>query len=168
MTSNGDATFRCVETQLEIAIDAPRENVWQALTANISDWWPAHFYVGQEPRGIVLEDCVGGRIYEDWGDGGGSLWATVLVFDRGSTLEWAGDMSPDFAGPARSMTRFKLREEDGSTVVEFRDSAYGRLADMAVEGMPHGWSLLLDGCLKPYLEEGKHPDRPTSVVAASN
>ncbi len=166
MGQMSDRVMQALDIQQEIEIDAPAAKVWSSLTADIAAWWPKDFYVGQAPRRFVVEPRVGGRVYEDWGDDQGVLWATVLVFQEGELLQWAGDLSADFGGPARSITSFKLVSEGDKTRVMFRDCPYGALSENAAKNLESGWSWLLQDCLRPFVESGKHPDRPDSVVAA--
>ena len=156
-------TLTALDIRLEIRIRASRERAWRALTSEIQGWWPLDFYVGEAPRGFVLEAKVGGRIYEDWGGGEGLLWGTVLVFQKGEMLQWAGDLSPDFGGPARSITTWKLRDEGEETVLEFRDCPYGRLSPGAQSSLTAGWKQLLEECFKPFAEDGRHPQRPSTL-----
>ncbi|HXV90314.1 MAG TPA: SRPBCC domain-containing protein [Gemmatimonadales bacterium] len=162
---NAHAQFRTLDIKLQVEIAAAPAVVWRSLTAGIGEWWPKMFYVGASPKRFAIEPRVGGRVFEDWGDGEGSLFGTVTVFDEHRMLQWAGDMSADFGGPARSVTTFRLQSgADGkSTVVAFRDTPFGLLSDDAMQGLEQGWRWLLTDCLKPFLEQGKRPERPTTL-----
>ncbi|MGE0354428.1 MAG: metalloregulator ArsR/SmtB family transcription factor [Gemmatimonadales bacterium] len=159
------ATFRTLDIQLEIDIAADPKTVWRSLTSGIGEWWPAKFYVGKAPKRFAIEPRVGGRVFEDWGDGEGALFGTVIAYEENRMLQWAGDMSADFGGPARSVTTFRLWEGSGpaSTVLSFRDTPFGLLSDDAMKGLEHGWRWLLNDCFKPFLEEGRKPERPTTL-----
>lgn len=165
MGEMNDRVFQALDIQQEIEINAPAAKVWSSLTTEIAAWWPKDFYVGPTPRRFVIEPRVGGRVYEDWGDDQGVLWATVLVYQKGELLQWAGDLSADFGGPARSITSFKLVSEEEKTRVMFRDCPYGALSEGTVKNLESGWSWLLQDCFKPFVEVGKQPERPDSVVA---
>ena len=165
MGEMNDRVFQALDIQQEIEINAPAAKVWSSLTTEIAAWWPKDFYVGPTPRRFVIEPRVGGRVYEDWGDDQGVLWATVLVYQKGELLQWAGDLSADFGGPARSITSFKLVSEEEKTRVMFRDCPYGALSEGTVKNLESGWSWLLQDCFKPFVEAGKQPERPDSVVA---
>jgi DNA-binding transcriptional ArsR family regulator/uncharacterized protein YndB with AHSA1/START domain len=161
------AKFQSVDIQLEVEIAARPEVVWASLTSRIGEWWPAKFYVGTSPKRFTLEPHVGGRVYEDWGDGEGALFGTLTAFEQNRMLQWAGDMSADFGGPARSVTTFRLKKgaKPGSTLLSFRDTPFGLLSDVAMTGLEQGWRWLLTECFRPYVEQGKRPERPESVVA---
>jgi DNA-binding transcriptional ArsR family regulator len=161
------AKFRTLDILLEVEIAARPDVVWTSLTSGIGEWWPAKFYVGTAPKRFTLEPQVGGRVFEDWGDGEGALFGTITALEENRTLQWAGDMSAEFGGPARSVTTFRLTQgaKGHTTVLSFRDTPFGLLSDMAMKGLEHGWTWLLRDCLKPYLEDGTRPERPESVVA---
>jgi uncharacterized protein YndB with AHSA1/START domain len=164
------AEFRSLDVRLDVQIGATREVVWKSLTDGIGEWWPANFYVGRSPKRFALEPRVGGRVFEDWGDGEGALFGSVTMFEEGVTLQWAGDMSADYGGPARTVTTFALADgaKAGTTSLSFRDTPYGLLGKQVMEGVEQGWRYLLLNCLQPYLERGEQPDRPASVVAAAS
>lgn len=45
-----------------------------------------HTYGEDRVKVVVLEERVGGQVYEDWGDGTGHFYGTVLNWDpRGPT-----------------------------------------------------------------------------------
>jgi hypothetical protein len=106
-------------------------------------------------------------VFEDCGDGEGALFGMVTAFEAGVLLQWAGDMSADFGGPARSVTTFRLRPatKNGGTILDFRDTPFGLLSDDAVAGLEQGWRWLLNDCLKPFLEMGRRPERPATLEA---
>ena len=79
MSTGTRAEFGVVDVTVEVEIEATAEVVWQALTTDIGEWWPRDFCVGDVER-FHLEPKLGGRMYEDWGDGGGLIWAVVTGF----------------------------------------------------------------------------------------
>jgi len=164
---SGSAQFRTLDIKLEVEIARPADAVWRSLTGGIHDWWPKAFYVGSAPKRFAIEPQVGGRVFEDWGGGEGALFGTVTVYEENRMLQWAGDMSAEFGGPARSVTTFRLKPSaDGkSTVVAFRDTPFGLLSDGAMKGLVEGWQFLLTACFKPFLEQGTRPERPATLEA---
>ncbi len=167
MTKKSDKAFRTVDVQHELQIKAPPARVWKALTEEIQAWWPAKFYVGSAPLRFTLEPKVGGRVYEDWGGGGdeGALWSTVTAVRVNELLQWSADLPPDYGGPARSITSFRLKGAGDATRLHFRDTLFGELSAEIGGQLEQGWGFLLAHCFQPYVEEGKRPERPQSVVA---
>lgn len=162
-------SFRNLDIKLALEVDAAPATVWTSLTAGIGEWWPKQFYVGTAPKRFVVEPRVGGRVFEDWGDGDGVLFGTVLVWDPGKALTWAGDMSAEYGGPARTVTSFTLTPAAGGsrTAVAFHDTPYGVLSDEAMTHLEEGWRWLLTDCLKPFLETGRRPERPNTLKESS-
>jgi uncharacterized protein YndB with AHSA1/START domain len=74
MSSESERSPVAFELTAQIEIDAPAEMVWRSLTEDIGSWWPHSF--SDDPK-ITLEPWVGGRFLEEFGDGGGALYAVV-------------------------------------------------------------------------------------------
>ncbi len=158
-TKNDPPALTSVQVIQELRLDQPVDRVWSAITRDVASWWPDSFYVGEAPRRFVIEERVGGRVYEDHGDNQGVLWGQVVRLDRGRLLEWAGDLTAEFGGPARTMVRFELEVQDGddedgsTTVLTLRDTTYGQLDEATETSLAQGWKLLLEEHLKPWLEK---------------
>ena len=151
-TMSATASFQSLDIQLEITIAAPPEVVWKALTDDIGAWWPKDYLIGATGK-LIVEPHAGGRIYEDWGDGQGACWGTVVVLETGKRIQFAGDMTADWGGPARTYTAYTLEADGEGTRLQFRDTPYGHLKEGAVQGMHEGWKFLLEKGLKPYCED---------------
>lgn len=144
--------------------------VWHALTAGIAEWWPKDFYIGTydgiDPVGVELDPTPGGLFVERWGGGNGLLWGTVITANAPKVLTLVGDSTPQFGGPNRAFTEFRLTNADGNgTALEFSHSAYGVVSTETSGSLESGWSQLLDHLVR-WVESGAHPERPASVEAA--
>lgn len=148
---------------LELTIKASPDVVWRSLVDQIGEWWPKMFYVGDAPKRFHLDPRVGGLVLEDWGDGEGVVFGQILTFQKNRRLQWAGDMSVEFGGPARSVTTYTLEPAGDHTRLVFRDTPFGALSDQAREGLAQGWKFLLEGCFRPFVEEGTRPERPATL-----
>ncbi|MGL4423222.1 MAG: hypothetical protein ACRCZF_21345, partial [Gemmataceae bacterium] len=87
------------EVGCEIVLRQTRQRVWEALTEEVSAWWPRHFFNHPNPVGFVLEGKIGGRVFEDWGQGAGYLVGTVVVWAPQQRMTWACELYPDWCGP---------------------------------------------------------------------
>lgn len=143
-----------VQVELEIRIEAPPERVWQALVAEIGRWWPTDFYAGPA-KDFRLEPHLGGRMYEDWGNGAGATWYQVTEIQPGRSLGLSGTMPAAFGGPALSLLRLVLRPEGGATVLELTDSEFRKPTEKAHASLAEGWRQLFEQAFKRYVEGGE-------------
>jgi uncharacterized protein YndB with AHSA1/START domain len=79
----------CDSILLEYEIAAPVDRVFTAITEEIGKWWTHSF---RAEKKVVLEAHVGGRFYEDWGNGTGALYATVTYLEPGCKMCLTGPM----------------------------------------------------------------------------
>lgn len=138
---------------LEIEIDAPRERVWSALVKETSLWWRKDFYVQASARGMVFEDHIGGRLYEDWGEGSGVVWGTVIALDRGRSFDLVTQSALAWGGPRTSMLRVELADRGTRTTLKLTDSIHGRVDESGASSLHEGWTLLFAEGLKPFVEK---------------
>lgn len=135
--------------ELEITIAAPIERVWQCLTAETSDWWPAGHFANGDSKNYTLEPWIGGRMYEESGDGNGVLWYTVIRIAAPQTIELAGQTSITWGGPSTSILTLNLKSEGEGTVLQLTDAAFGHVSED--DGTEGGWRSLMEA-FKGYLE----------------
>lgn len=140
----------------EVPVRAHRDRVWQGLTVEIGAWWPKHFFTHPNPAGFVLEPFLGGRVFEDWGDGAGVLWGTVVVWVPGQRMTWACEMYPDWSGPGRSFVTFNLEDRGQETLVKVEDAGICINAVQAGTSLNSGWHELIGVHLKNYLEAASY------------
>lgn len=142
-----------VSFSLETKINAPPEKVWAALTDRIGEWWPADFYAGGEDgkRNYVLEAHPGGRMYEDWGDGSGNLWATVIGVQPNELLQVVGHVLPNWGGPTQWYGTWKLKGDASGTTMSYSESDVGRVSAEGSAEKDKGWSFLW-ASMKAYIE----------------
>ena len=129
MTENPKKSLRAIEVRFEVPIAAPRERVWKAFTHDLAAWWPRTFFVSPNAKTFALETRVGGRLYEDWGDGQGVLWATVVTLSTGELLQTSGDLFAEYGGPARVLTTFRFEVKGDTTILRFHLSVSGMVAE---------------------------------------
>lgn len=123
----------------DVTIEAPRERVWDAVT-RMGDWWPHRFRDGSA---VVLEPVVGGRFYEDWGDGTGALYGTVVRVEAPAHLSVSGPMG--MRGAVVGIWSFDLAEgPDGRTVLSYTHRAFGDVSEETARGYTSGWGEVLE------------------------
>lgn len=148
-------TIRSMHITQEITIQAPRSQVFAALLGDIGGWWgPPHTASAERAQRIVIEPQVGGRFFEDWGNGHGYLWAVVRGINPDTTLELSGTMGMD--GAVNGWICFELADgPGGATVLTLTHEAVGTQPAEAEAGYTEGWSEILGTRFKNFVERGE-------------
>ena len=165
--SNGRKELEMSQEQLvgvihvlsEVVIEAGADRVWEALVDQTTSWWHSDFYTAPEPRSFLIEASLGGRMYEDWGEGQGLIWGVVTGMRRGKMLQVVGDTGRAWGGPSRGFMTWTLEEEAGSTRLRFEQSQFGAVSKTTQDSLGSGWDFLFGECLKPWVESGRSPDQ---------
>jgi len=148
-----------VDVALDVAIAAPRNRVFAALTEDPGGWW-GHPFLRSETTDLKLEPKLGGLVVETW-DGGGAVLATVTGWTDDRYLQLTG---PFHLGLALGTATFQLSDGDGGTNVEFSFRAIGVIESQLIERFAEGWGELVGRRLKTLVETGKRlgiaPDAP--------
>ena len=152
----GSATVRSFEIEQEVEIQGPPDRIFDALTAEVGNWWSHAF--DEAPKAILLEPHVGGRFHEVWGDDEGALYATVTRLRRPTELRLAGPMG--MSRPVQGVIAFTLEplEAGRATRVRLSHQAIGDLDDDTHQQYDAGWRSLLNDRLAPYVETGTPAD----------
>ena len=141
-----------IEQELHIA--APRGKVFEALTGDITPWWGAPYLQSREnARAVTLEPHLGGRFFEEWGEGEGAIWGIVTNFRRNERIILQGSMAMN--GAISGTIRFDLEDDGDGTLLKFRHAAVGEVSRETEEGYTTGWTDILDVRLRAWLERGK-------------
>jgi uncharacterized protein YndB with AHSA1/START domain len=137
---------------LTFELGAKRDRVWRAITEETKAWWPKEMLVGGPDSQLVFEVRLGGRLYEQWGQGAGLTWYTVIAIDPKSTLDLAGHVTPRFGGPAISQLHIELADTASGTRISITDGVLGRDRRDTGHRVTEGWSLVFGNNLKKYVE----------------
>ena len=135
---------------VRVAVDVRRsiEEAFRVFTAEIATWWPVpgHSVEPGKVAAVVLEDRVGGWLYERWHDGGEADWGRVLAWEPPTRLLLAWSPNPERPAPTEVEVRF-LAVEAGRTRVELEHRGWERLGELAAQARDSyrdGWPTVLD------------------------
>lgn len=148
-TNEGKFELGSFQIEQEIIIEAPIQSVFNALTENINDWWA--FRLGEQNSKMIFEPKLNGRFYEDWGNGQGVLWGTVIHYKEPEEIKLIGLLG--MKGAVNSNYVYKLEERGSSTILKLSHHAMGLLEPQWEEEHRHGWNELLNKLLKEYVEK---------------
>jgi uncharacterized protein YndB with AHSA1/START domain len=123
----------------EIHVKASIEATFEAL---LDQMGPHNEGADGTAMPMKIEAWPGGRWYRDLGGNNGHFWGHVQAIKRPTLMEICG---PLFASsPLLSNVQYRLTAKEGGTVIHFRHSAIGVMAEEHKKGVVHGWGSLLD------------------------
>jgi uncharacterized protein YndB with AHSA1/START domain len=132
-----------------ITVDAPLETAFETFTKRMGDWWPGEPHTVFEDRvAVVVDERVGGRVYERAADGQEADWADVLAWEppRRLVLRWR--VNPE-RGPTEVEVRFFA--DGGGTRVELEHRGWDQVGDP--DGRANydgGWNKVLAGYVDSF------------------
>lgn len=165
---NETAAVGVTNVIVEVKIASPITRVWKALVDETGDWWHRDFSTAPGMQAFTIEPTLGGKVFEDWGNGNGQMWGTVYGFREPNFLQFVGDVSKDWGGPARSIITWRLEESGAETLLRHEHSQLGPTSDKTRSSLETGWQFLLRDCLKPFAETGKAPEVGSFSDSACN
>jgi uncharacterized protein YndB with AHSA1/START domain len=135
--------------QKTITVDAPLETAFETFTKRMGDWWPGEPHTVFEDRvAVVVDERVGGRVFERAADGQEADWADVIAWEppRRLVLRWR--VNPE-RGPTEVEVRFS--PDGGGTRVDLEHRGWDQVGDP--EGRARydaGWNNVLDGYVDSF------------------
>jgi len=134
-TASASETFTITE---EIVVRASLERTFESLMAQMGR-------LNETPDGtplpMVLESRPGGRWYRDLGGNNGHMWGHVQAIKKPTLLEIYGPLFMSY--PAMSNVQYRLKEVEGGTLIVFRHTAFGFIADDHRANTATGWKWIL-------------------------
>ena len=132
--------------RIQFEVSCPARHAFTTWTTRIGTWWPTdHSVSGAAGLAVVLEERIGGRIYERTPEGIEHEWGAVTMWSPPSALgySWHLGREPDEATDVK--VRF-IALDHGRTRVEIEQSGWDRLgssADVWMDRNRRGWDSLL-------------------------
>jgi DNA-binding transcriptional ArsR family regulator len=142
-----DEFIRILKIENEVRIAATPEQVFEAITIHFGDWWPHRFRDGAR---LVLEPHIGGRCYEDWGNGAGALYAEVTHLDPPARLCLRGPWGLN--GESQVIMWWYVEPSEGGAVLKRSFRAWGQFSEEMAERYREGAQAAIGHHLKSYVE----------------
>lgn len=121
----------------EIRVRAPLATTFAALLEQLGS---SNEHPDGTPMPMTLEAWPGGRWFRDLGDGNGHFWGSVQAIKRDTLLEISGPMFMSY--PVANNVQYRLSEEGGETVIQFRHSGFGLIEDAHRRNVSGGWGYI--------------------------
>ena len=130
------------------------EHTFDGFVRSIGAWWPLyHLSAGRERvREVVLEDRVGGRVYEMWDDGTTVEWGQLLAWDPpgGFAMSWNSTPVPTevelaFTALGPALTRVTVEHRGWEHLTDEQLAAdCATPGGYRAGGFDDGWELILE------------------------
>jgi uncharacterized protein YndB with AHSA1/START domain len=143
-------------TPLRLSFDVAcsAEHAFSVWVSGIASWWPRDHTVTGEAELIVLQNGIGGRIYERTADGTEHDWGEVTVWEPPSRLGYLWHLGRDRAGATEVEIRF-LPRGIAATRIEIEHRGWERLGAEGEQWRDQnlgGWQALLPHYLAAITE----------------
>lgn len=139
------------QIEQEITIEASRETVYKALTAEIDKWWT--FRLGEKESKLSIDPKINGLFFEDWGNGQGAVWGTITYLKENEEIRLNGLLG--MKGAVNSSYSYRLETVGNATFLKLSHDAVGLLEPHWEEAHKLGWNELLQQNLKTYIEKSE-------------
>lgn len=123
-------TASVVRLAYELAIAAPAARVFEVMTSRSLEWSP-NTYGEERTKAVILEPFVGGRHYEDWGDGAGHLYGWVTSWDAPRAWSTRGQL---YEGTTLD-TEYEIVDTDDGVLVRVSKVAVGPIDENQAAGI---------------------------------
>lgn len=150
--SVAEGAGKWVVVEHAVSVAAAPAAVWHAMVSQADRWWNPGFFALPTSKRMTIEPRLGGRMYESGDDGSAVVWFTVTGVQPGRALDLLGHLSPAFGGPAVAMLRLEVEPEGAGSRVKAVEARVGAVDDDCARCTKKGWSVLLEGGLKPLCE----------------
>jgi uncharacterized protein YndB with AHSA1/START domain len=150
---DGPFDFGTLSVELEVRVAAPPEKVFDALTGDVSAWWGRPYVHSERARAVIVEPKPGGRCWEDWGEGEGALYATVIRVERPKTLAMAGPFG--MSGLCHNVVAYSLEADGKGTLLKVSHSGAGEIDEETRRDYTMGWEDLLRKRFPAFVERGE-------------
>jgi uncharacterized protein YndB with AHSA1/START domain len=129
-----------------LVVDCSVERAFEVFTRQIGTWWPLGQYSigGDAITEVVVEERVGGRVFERHSDGGEGEWGRVLAWEPPTRFAMSWYPGHDDSQATELDVRFAPEGEH--TRVELEHSGWEVLGARATEartGYDAGWGEVL-------------------------
>jgi hypothetical protein len=145
--------------ELKFDLDCAPTEAFAVWTERFSTWWPDDHTVTGDPESVVLEPCLGGRIYERARDGTEHAWGEVTAWEPPGRLCYLWHLRRDRSDATEVEIRFLA--QDSGTRVEIEHRGWERLgadADQWRDRNVVGWQTLLPHFVATIESRGLRPE----------
>lgn len=135
---------------LSVTVNQDVGHTWEYYFNQIRAWWPKEYFSSPRTKRFIIETYIGGKVYEDFGEGDGLVWGDVIGVDYLTSLEIRGNLNRSFGGPAISFEKFLLKSVQNGTELSYSCDFVGNVHPSTINSLKKGWQELLHTHFKHY------------------
>lgn len=135
---------------VSVEINKDINHAWEYYFNQISSWWPKEYYTSEKTKRFIIDTFIGGKAYEDHGEGGGLVWGDVIGVNYPTTLQLRGNLTKEFGGPVITYEKFYFEELEEGARLSYTVDFVGQVSERSVKSLKDGWKELLGKYFKEY------------------
>ena len=139
--------------KISVSINSDIFHAWEYYFNQINGWWPEEFHTSPKTKRFRIDTFIGGKVYEDFGEGCGLVWGEVIGVDYPHSLQVKGYLTRDFGGPGMTFEKFSFQPENSGSIVTYNLDCIGDLPEKIVTSLKKGWQEILGKHFKAYCEK---------------
>ncbi len=128
-------------------------HAWEYYFNQINGWWPKEFFTSSKTKRFVIETVIGGKLYEDHGEGCGLIWGEVLGVDYPNSLQLKGFLTREFGGPVFTYEKFTFLPENGGSKITYQVDFIGKIDQERMDALKQSWTELLQTHFVNYCKD---------------
>ena len=122
--------IRTIRLENELRFHATPDRVWEAITERSLEWFP-HTYGQEKVKRLVWQQRVGGLHYEDWGQGAGHVYGSVVECERPRLMVVRGRLD---MGSILD-TQYEIEQDGDESVLRVSKVAVGPFTEEEAAGI---------------------------------
>lgn len=140
--------------QVQVVVEHDKAHAWEFFFNQTNGWWSETMYTSEKTERFTIDTYIGGKAYEDFGEGSGLIWGEVIGVDYTNWLEMRGNLTREFGGPAITFERFEFVQDSyGHTTITYTLDLIGEASDKSVSSLKKGWEDILNNHYRPYCKD---------------
>lgn len=138
--------------KIEIPVRASLVHVWTSLVEETNEWWGSAHYTSPHTKKMELQEYIGGKLMEDFGNREGIVWAEVIGVKTPEFILLKGHLAPEYGGPNISYSKISFRNTDHVTILAYEETWMQKFSSEETElEIETGWRAIFED-LKQYVE----------------
>ncbi len=137
---------------VKCVVNSNISKAWDAYITENHKWWPADMYTSPKTKQFIIEKKLGGLLYEDYGNGEGLIWGSIIGLDKPNSIHIKGTLAKEFGGPATTIEKISFQQVGDHTEVSYHIDFVGVVDDKTTSSLAEGWQIILNNHYKPYCE----------------